>query len=105
MGVTWATGSSLHVRSITALVHWPQFACRGSGAGMDESEVFVPGAIDETSTETLSEATRHPVVRRANVVMRIAAGTAVVFAALVPIAALVFFMLHIFNGLTFTQLT
>jgi len=69
------------------------------------------GAPPHTMTERAAASAppaqpkHEPRVRRPNLFMRIAAGIAVVLAALVPIAALVFFMLHIFNGLTFTQLT
>jgi hypothetical protein len=40
--------------------------------------------------------------RRPNVLARIVAGAAVVLAALIPIAALVFLLLHVLNALTFT---
>jgi hypothetical protein len=40
--------------------------------------------------------------RRPNLVARITAGTGVVLAALTPIAALVFLILHVVNALTFT---
>jgi hypothetical protein len=40
--------------------------------------------------------------RRPNIVARIVAGAGVVVAALTPIAALVFVILHVVNALTFT---
>jgi hypothetical protein len=40
--------------------------------------------------------------RRPNIVARLAAGAGVVVAALTPIAALVFLILHAVNALTFT---
>jgi hypothetical protein len=47
------------------------------------------------------EAPERP-TRRPHVMARTGAGIGVVVAALVPVAALVFFILHIFNALTFT---
>jgi uncharacterized membrane protein len=40
--------------------------------------------------------------RRPKLMARVVAGVGVVLAALVPIAALVFFILHIVNAMTFT---
>jgi hypothetical protein len=40
--------------------------------------------------------------RRPNIVARLVAGAGVVLAALTPIAALVFLILHVLNALTFT---
>jgi hypothetical protein len=41
-------------------------------------------------------------VRRPKLMARLVAGIGVVVAALVPVAALVFLILHIFNAVTFT---
>jgi hypothetical protein len=49
----------------------------------------------------MAEAPEVP-TRRPNVMARVVAGIGVVVAALVPVAALVFLILHIVNAVTFT---
>lgn len=57
--------------------------------------------MDLMDTADVPEESEMP-TRRPNVMARTVAGIGVVLAALVPVAALVFFILHIFNALTFT---
>jgi hypothetical protein len=54
-----------------------------------------------TEVSEVSEVTKCA-PRRPNIVARIVAGAGVVVAALTPIAALVFVILHVVNALTFT---
>jgi hypothetical protein len=54
-----------------------------------------PGLIEMADTPEVP-------ARRPKLMARVVAGVGVVLAALVPIAALVFFILHIVNAVTFT---
>ena len=61
-----------------------------------------PGPVNHWSGLTNMADTPKVPVRRPNIMVRVVAGIGVVLAALVPIAALVFVILHIVNAVTFT---